>query len=275
MKITRIDLNSWLLEMGGKRILVDPWLVDPLVFYGFPWLFEAYHLQAPCYTPETLPPVDLILISQGLDDHCHKPTLEQLDRAIPVVASPAAAKTVQQLGYQQVITLKPWQDWFLGENLQILAVPGAPVQGTVENGFVVKDLIQNQTLYYEPHLFRLEAKIGEQVGTVDVAIAPVIGQVFPLLGKVIMGPQEALTLVQTLKPQIFIPNALGEIRASGILPQLIRSVGSLEEFQHLLSQTGSSTRLVVPDPGETLDLAGEPLLPGWGVSAPLEKLRDI
>jgi L-ascorbate metabolism protein UlaG (beta-lactamase superfamily) len=91
MRLTRIDLNSWLFHLAGRTILVDPWLVDPLVFYGQPWLFTASHNTPLAVTPETLPPIDLILLSQGVDDHCHKPTLERLDRAIPVVASPAAA----------------------------------------------------------------------------------------------------------------------------------------------------------------------------------------
>ncbi|MBE9018351.1 MBL fold metallo-hydrolase, partial [Chroococcidiopsidales cyanobacterium LEGE 13417] len=49
MKLTRIDLNSWLLEIAGLRVLIDPWLIDPLVFYGQPWLFSATHLKPPAY----------------------------------------------------------------------------------------------------------------------------------------------------------------------------------------------------------------------------------
>jgi len=50
MKLTRIDLNSWRIQIAGQTILIAPWLVDPLVFYGQPMLFTAYH---------TTPPVDL------------------------------------------------------------------------------------------------------------------------------------------------------------------------------------------------------------------------
>jgi len=92
MKLTWIDLNSWIFQLAGKTILVDPWLVDPMTIYGQSWLFTAYHNHPLAYTPETLPPIDLIMISQGVDDHCHVPTLEKLDRAIPAIASPTAAK---------------------------------------------------------------------------------------------------------------------------------------------------------------------------------------
>ncbi|XGV99780.1 MAG: MBL fold metallo-hydrolase [Leptolyngbya sp. BL-A-14] len=254
MRLTRIDLNSWLFHLGGSTILVDPWLVDPLVFYGQSWLFTAYHNTPIAYTPETLPPIDLILLSQGVDDHCHKPTLERLDRSIPVVASPTAAKVVQQLGYQQVTAIAHGEAFGLGDTLKITAIPGAEIQpGQVENGYLLHDRTTDETLYYEPHLFPIKTSV-EQIGRVDVAIAPVIGQVIPLLGQVIMGPLQAMQLVETLKPRIFVPTTMGDIRAEGILPKLIQTVGSVEEFRDRLLASGLPTELRVPAPGETLEL---------------------
>jgi L-ascorbate metabolism protein UlaG (beta-lactamase superfamily) len=254
MKLTRIDLNSWLLEIAGLRVLIDPWLVDPLVFYGQPWLFTAYHLKPPVYTPATLPQIDLILISQGLDDHCHKPTLEQLERQIPVAGSPTAAATVKSLGYTTVHSLAPGQTHTFGEKLSVTAFPGAPLQGQVENGYFLKDLASGETVYYEPHWFQSEKVTAQFQGTVDVAIAPTIGQVFPLLGQVIMGPEEAMHLIQTLRPRVFVPTALGEIKVGGILPMLIRSIGSVEQFRDRLAASGFTTQLLLPAAGETVEL---------------------
>ncbi|AFY88063.1 MBL fold metallo-hydrolase [Chroococcidiopsis thermalis] len=251
MKLTRIDLNSWLLEIAGLRVLIDPWLIDPLVFYGQPWLFSATHLKPPAYNPTTLPNIDLILISQGLDDHCHKPTLEQLDRQIPVVGSPTAAKIVQGLGYTDVRSLIPGQTNIFGK-LRITAVTGAPIQGQVENGYFLKDVESGETVYYEPHWFQSEKVTAQFQGRLDVAIAPIIGQVFPLLGQVIMGSTEAMHLIQTLHPRVFVPTSLGEIEARGILPMLIRSIGSVEEFSDRLAASGSKTQLLLPAAGETL-----------------------
>lgn len=253
MKLTWIDLNSWIFQLAGKTVLVDPWLVDPMVFYGQPWLFKAAHSSPPAFTPETLPPIDLILLSQGLDDHCHVPTLEKLDRTIPVIASPTAAKVVKQLGYQQITTLSAWETATIAPNLQITAVLGADIQpGQVENGYLLKDLPTGETLYYEPHLF--PHGVAERIGPVDVAIAPVIGQVFPLLGQVIMGPEQTLQMLQALHPRFFLPTTRGEIHASGILPMLTQSVGSLEEFRDRLIASGLPTQLLVPNPGETVEV---------------------
>jgi L-ascorbate metabolism protein UlaG (beta-lactamase superfamily) len=254
MKLTRIDLNSWIFHIAGQTILVDPWLVDPLVIYGIPWLFTAYHNTPIAFTPETLPPLDLILISQGLDDHCHKPTLAKLDRRIPVVASPTAAQVAKSLGYEQVTTLSHWQTCVVANSLEIKGLPGAELQpGQFENGYLLSDRITGVTLYYEPHLSPAE-QIKAQIGQVDVAIAPVIGQIFPILGQVFMGPEQTLNLLKALSPRYFLPTAMGDIRASGILPRLTKDVGSVEEFRDRLATSGLTTQFVVPAAGESVEI---------------------
>jgi L-ascorbate metabolism protein UlaG (beta-lactamase superfamily) len=252
MHITRIDLNSWIFEVAGKTILVDPWLVDPLVFYGQPWLFTAHHNTPLAFTPETLPPIDLIVLSQGLEDHCHPPTLEKLDHTLPVIASPSAAKVVRSLGYRNVTALAPWQEILL-DDLQITAVPGAEIQpGQVENGIWLRDRTTDTSLYYEPHLSPMAAL--QKMGPVDVVIAPVIGQIFPLLGQIIMGPQQAMELVNALQPSYFLPTTLGDIRASGLLPLLIKTIGSVEEFRDRLIASGIATEFLNPAPGERVEV---------------------
>lgn len=251
MKLTWIDLNSWIFQLAGKTILVDPWLVDPLLFYGQPWLFTARHKTPLAYTPATLPAIDLLVISQGVDDHCHVPTLKLLDRSIPVIASPTAAKTLNQLGFQHVTALAHWETVTL-DDLTVQAILGAEIQpGQVENGLLLTDCQTGQTLYYEPHWY--PAKEASRLGSVDVAIAPVIGQIFPLLGQVIMGPEQALDLVNRLQPKVFLPTTRGDIQVSGLLPKLIKTVGSIEEFRDQLA-TVPTTQLIVPNPGEPVEI---------------------
>jgi L-ascorbate metabolism protein UlaG (beta-lactamase superfamily) len=256
MKLTFIGLNSWLLNIGSIQILIDPWLVDSVVFYSSPWLFEARHVQPPCYTPATLPSIDLILISQSLDDHCHQPTLAQLSKQIPVVAAPSAVKIIKKLGYEQVISLAPWETYTLDEQVKITATPGAKIQGGVENGFLVHSLETDKTLYYEPHLATDPETIDRiaKLSKVDTIIAPIIGQIFPLLGKVIMNPQDAFQLATALQPQWYLPTAMGEIETKGILPQMTRSIGTIEDFVELLNQSQSATQLLMPQLGKALSV---------------------
>ncbi len=254
IKLTRIDLNSWLIRLAEKTILIDPWLVGPLTFYGQPWLFQAYHENPLVYTPQTLPAIDLILISQGLDDHCHKPTLQQLDRRIPVVACPTAAKAVQQIGYTDVYPLRYWQEHHC-DRLAVVAVPGPEIQGQKQNGYLLLDH-SGAALYYEPHISTQPVlqQIQER-SAIDVLLIPVVGQVFPVLGQVIMGPKQALELVETLRPHIVVPTSVGDLKTQGILPKLIQTVGSTEEFADKLNASGLPTRLCCPTLGETVEVS--------------------
>jgi L-ascorbate metabolism protein UlaG (beta-lactamase superfamily) len=256
VKLTFIGLNSWLLNIDDLHILIDPWLVDPIVFYGSPWLFEVKHLQPPCYTPATLPPIDLILISQSLDDHCHQPTLAQLSKQIPVVAAPSAVNIISQLGFEQVISLAPWEIYRFNEAIEITATPGAKIQLRIENGFVVKSLHTSQSIYYEPHLAIDPTTIDRlsQLGQINAIIAPIVGQIFPLLGKVIMNSQDAFQLAAALTPQWYLPTAMGEVNVNGLLPQLTQADGSIAEFKQLLTQSALSTQLLIPQLGETVSV---------------------
>jgi L-ascorbate metabolism protein UlaG (beta-lactamase superfamily) len=257
VKLTFIGLNSWLLTIADLQILIDPWLVDSIVLYNSPWLFEVKHIEPPCYTPATLPKIDLILISQSLDDHCHQPTLAQLSKQIPVVAAPSAVKTIEKLGYDRVISLAPWETYTLNEQVEITATPGAMIQLQVENGFLVKSLETNKSLYYEPHLATDPATIDRiaKLTNVEIIIAPIVGQIFPLLGKVIMNPDDAFKLTSALQPHWYLPTAVGEVDANGILPQLTRSIGTIDEFSQLLAKSKISTQLRIPQPGEMMSLS--------------------
>ncbi|HBB31090.1 MAG TPA: Zn-dependent hydrolase, partial [Cyanobacteria bacterium UBA9273] len=145
MYLTYFGANSWLLELGQKCILIDPWLVGSLVFGNLPWFFKGDKPPA----LDTLPDkIDLILLSQGLEDHAHKPTLEKLDKKIPVVGSTSAAKVVEPLGYTQVTLITPGQTFTLDNQIEILALPGAPIGPLQqENSYLLKHLNSGTTLY--------------------------------------------------------------------------------------------------------------------------------
>ncbi|MFO0408591.1 MAG: MBL fold metallo-hydrolase, partial [Dolichospermum sp.] len=45
MNLTWLDSNSWLIEIGQQRILIDPWLIGTLTFNNLDWLFKGYRYQ--------------------------------------------------------------------------------------------------------------------------------------------------------------------------------------------------------------------------------------
>jgi L-ascorbate metabolism protein UlaG (beta-lactamase superfamily) len=247
MQLTWLDSNSWLIELGGKNILLDPWLVGNLTFGNLPWLFQGSKT-----VDRPIPSnIDLILLSQGLPDHAHLPTLEVLDRSIPVVASPSAAKVVKNLGYQQITALAPGETHdFSG--VSIKAVPGSPVGPTaIENGYILR--AGSSSIYYEPHGYHSPVLAEEQ--PIDVVITPLIDLKLPLLGAVIKGQASALALCELLQPKFIVPTAAGgDVKFEGLLMSILQAEGTVAEFQDLLKTKSLSTEAIDPQPWQPFSL---------------------
>jgi L-ascorbate metabolism protein UlaG (beta-lactamase superfamily) len=251
MYLTWFDSNAWLMELAGQRILLDPWLVGDLVFgENLTWLFRGYRQQA----REIPANIDLILLSQGLADHAHPATLQQLDKAIPVVASPAAAKVVQELGYGQVTALAHGEKFTLNDRVTMQALPGSPVgPGTQENGYWLQELATGATLYYEPHGFH--APIVQDLAPIDVIITPLIDLALPLIGPIIKGTESALQLAQWVKPQFILPTAAGgDVMFEGLLLSLLKAVGTTDELRAKLAQAQLAAQILEPKPGDRVEI---------------------
>lgn len=250
MQLTWLDSNSWLINMAGLRILLDPWLVGPLVFGNLPWLFKSDRPKAR-EIPEN---IDLILLSQRLEDHTHPPTLKQLHRNIPVVGSPSAAKVVKELGFTQVTALAHGESFTLANKLEIKATPGSPIGPlVVENGYLLKDLDAGASLYYEPH--GSHSPDLKAAAPVDVVIVPIVDLALPLVGSIIKGSQSALEVAKILQPQVMLPTAAGgDVTFEGLLMSMLRTVGSLDEFRLLLAENHLSTQVIEAKPGEAVEI---------------------
>jgi L-ascorbate metabolism protein UlaG (beta-lactamase superfamily) len=250
MNLTYLDSNSWLIEIDGKRILLDPWLVGELVFANLSWLFRGIK-NNPNPIPKNL---DLILLSQGLEDHAHIPTLKKLDHNIPVVASPNAAKVVEKLGYTQITSLKHGESYTLADKVEIKAIPGSPIGPTlVENGYLLKGLESGKTLYYEPHGHHSPSI--KEAAPIDVVITPIIGIKIPLVGAVIKGQKAALEICQWLQPQVILSTAAGgDVTFEGLLTSVLKAEGNIDSFNSLLKQKNLATQAIESKSGETYQL---------------------
>lgn len=250
MNLTYLDSNSWLIDLGHTRILLDPWLVGDLVLGGASWLFRASR-RKPHPIPES---VDLILLSQGLPDHAHPETLKVLDRTIPVVASPSAAKVVSELGYQQVTALAHGESFDWQGQLKIQAFPGSPLGPFLtENAYLLTDTVNQERLYYEPHGYHHPSL--EQEDPVDVVLTPLTNAELPLVGPIIKGQDSALTVAQWLRPQVMLPTAAGgDVTYEGLLLAVLKEVGTLDDLRTRLQENGLTTQVLEPKSGDRLEI---------------------
>ncbi|MBW4600572.1 MAG: MBL fold metallo-hydrolase [Calothrix sp. FI2-JRJ7] len=250
MYLTWLDSNSWLIEIADLKILLDPWLVGPLVFGNAPWFFKGERTQQRSI-PEK---IDLILLSQGLEDHAHPPTLEQLDRNIPVIASVNAAKVVSKLGYTKITTLAHGESFTFADKVTIKATPGSPIGPMLtENGYVLVDITNQTSLYYEPHGYHSPSL--KELAPIDVVITPIVDIEIVLLGSFIKGVSSALELIEWLKPQVIMNTAAGgDVKFDGLLASALRAKGGAAELRNLLAQKNLSTKVIEVAPGQRFEV---------------------
>ena len=72
-KATYLGSNGWIIEFKKSRIVIDPWLIGDLIFPPGEWFFKGTLIDE-IPTPDN---IDLILLTQGLPDHCHIPSLKK------------------------------------------------------------------------------------------------------------------------------------------------------------------------------------------------------
>lgn len=250
MYLTWLDNNSWLIDLDEVRILLDPWLVGPLTVGNQEWLLKVTHR-----TPPAIPNgVDLILLSQGLEDHAHVETLKALDKAIPVVCSPNAVSIVAGLGYGSVRVLSH-SETYTHNGVSIQAFPGSPIGPFLtENAYVLTGQAEGMRLYYEPHGFHAPALAD--LAPVDVAIAPLMTVKLPLVGAIIKGQESAVELARLLQLRYLLPTGAGQaVDYGGLLPSLLKAEGGPEECRALLAQAGLATEVLEPKPGDRLSIS--------------------
>jgi hypothetical protein len=236
---TYLGANGWLLEFGDLRVVVDPWFTGPLSFGPMDWL-----LKGELATPQPVPAgIDLLLLSQGLPDHCHPPSLALLPKALPVVASPTAARKAQELGFSRVTPLRPGERHDDG-SLAITATAGAAVP-QIENGWLLDH--PTGSLYLEPHGF---PSPDLPIRPLTAVITPVIDVGLPLAGAFVRGRSALLDLLERFTPSAVLASTTGgDVRFSGLLASALQVAGTPEEAAQLVARA-EGCRFIDPVPGQ-------------------------
>ncbi|KAK1303078.1 hypothetical protein QJS10_CPB12g00437 [Acorus calamus] len=258
VKLTYLEGNSWLWDFGGLNVLVDPILVGNLDF-GIPWLYDAAKRFLKDFSLKDLPELDCLLITQSLDDHCHKKTLIPLSQMFPdllVVATPNAEPILKSI-FRNVVYIEPGQYSEVGGkngskiNIQATTGPilGPPWQRP-ENGYLVTFLQSQLTLYYEPHCVYNLNSGGIKA---DIVITPVIKQLLPSF-TLVSGQEDAVRLAKILQAKFIVPMKNGDLDSKGILSAIIGSEGTVESFKELLSRELPDAEVLEPTPGVPLEI---------------------
>ncbi|XP_034199710.1 uncharacterized protein LOC117614891 isoform X2 [Prunus dulcis] len=250
---------SWLWDVGGLKILVDPILVGNLDF-GIPWLYDAAKKFLKNFQLSDLPEVDCLLITQSLDDHCHLKTLKPLSEKylnLRVIATPNAQTLLDPL-FSNVTYMEPGQSSVIearsGSTVKVQATAG-PVLGPPwqrpENGYLVSSPQGKFTLYYEPHCVYNKSSVEKE--RADIVITPVIKQLLPKF-TLVSGQEDAVELAKLLHAKFIVPMTNGDLDSKGLLASLVQAEGTIESFKELLSKELPDAQVLQPTPGVPLEI---------------------
>ncbi|KAI5078264.1 hypothetical protein GOP47_0005935 [Adiantum capillus-veneris] len=258
LQLTFLEGNSWLWNVLGVQMLVDPVLVGNLDF-GIPWLYDASKKTLKEFKLEDLPELDLLLITQNFDDHCHERTLRPLSKMFPdlqVISTPNAEPILSKL-FSKVIYLEPGHSTLFRSNASeiVIRASAGPTLGPPwqrpENGYFVEVKEPKFSLYYEPHcVFNRSMMRHERA---DVVITPVVKQVLPLY-TLVSGQRDAMDLVKLLQARFVVPLQNGDLDSKGFLSKLVSKVGTVEDFRELLQEDLSYVQVLEAKPGMPLDV---------------------
>ena len=216
-KATYLGSNGWIIELMKTKIVIDPWLLGDLVFPPGGWFFKGT-LKDEIPTPEN---IDLILLTQGLPDHCHIPTLKKFPKNTKVLCTKSAFKVLDELNFESINIMEPGQHLKFN-NINIEATSGASVP-QIENGYILETI--DGSFYIEPHGF-LDKQIKPR--KLDAVITPTKNLELPVVGPFVKGADVIPRLVKLFNPKYILSSTIGgDAQFSGILNSFI----SLEEYE--------------------------------------------
>lgn len=215
--------NSWLVDLDGKKILIDPWLFGAEVDF-FPWFNKQWHRTKPLEMGE-IPEYDFVLITQKYPDHFHRETLKKLEAKNLVVPKSIEKKCKALL---PKATVNSFNDDLLncfgtGINIHFLSTSRKldPIYDAliIENG--------KHAIFMATHGYTLITKHLQTVNQFkpyDLLVTPFNLYELPgfLGGKVSMGIENVRHLNEIVEPKYMVATHDEDKFASGLISKLAK-----------------------------------------------------
>lgn len=217
--VTFIGHSSFLLEIGGRNILIDPVFTNRLVLLR--------RFRHPGILVADLPRVDLVLLTHAHMDHLNRTSLRKIllqqrkhhGHAPAAVVPVGVDDLVNDLGFAQVETLKLWQAKTLA-GLEITRTPskhwGARFFRDTDRGFGGYVLRSSaHSLYHsgDTAYFRGFEEIGRRLSP-SIALLPIGAYQPESFRTVHTNPEDALQGFIDLRSRWMIPMHYGTFRLS-------------------------------------------------------------
>lgn len=268
LRVTWFGHSSFLLELEGARLLVDP-------FWGeragpFPWLGPQRWYAAPIEL-ERLPPIDAVFISHDHYDHLDYSTILRLrERKSRFVVPLGVGSHLSYWGIPeaQITELDWWQSTRVGD-VEVTATPARHTSGRLLGigrpralwcGFAWVG--KSRRVYYtgDTGLFSAIGQIGERLGPFDLTLieSGAYGRSWPDWH---LGPEQAVLAHRLVRGQVMLPVHWG-------LLNLAYHAWTEPVERVLAAAKQQNVTVAVPRPGQSLELVRDLQLERWWPNVP-------
>mmetsp|Transcript_16394 Transcript_16394/g.53374 ORF Transcript_16394/g.53374 Transcript_16394/m.53374 type:complete len:273 (+) Transcript_16394:261-1079(+) len=223
-QITHTGVNGMIWETSTTRILVDPLVVGSLTFLNLPQLYSAKARGPPPAAELLEETFDAVVLTQGLPDHAHLPTLRALRPT--TVYGPPSAEGVARCSGKPFRCLDHGQVVSIGD-VTLRALPGAlvgPPWQKRENS-ILATTCDGRGVYYEPHGdYESDALLRQLQADVDVLIAPATTQRIAGVFDLVKGNDNLDRAAKLLDVDVVVDLPNGDVDADGLLAPLVAAI---------------------------------------------------
>jgi L-ascorbate metabolism protein UlaG (beta-lactamase superfamily) len=247
-----------LIRFGGFTILTDPTFIHRHEQVSIGYGMHSTRLTDPAIEINELPALDLVLLSHFHGDHFDQVAERELDKTLPIVTTPEAARELQQRGFHNPHALETWSAWETSKgdtSLKITAMPGR--HGPPLSELVLPDVMGSMVEFRSPAgRFRLYItgdtlvfddikEIPHRYPQIDLGLLHLGGtRVLGIL--VTMDDEQGLEMVQLVGADLWLPIHYNDY-------DVFKS--PLADFQRRITERGLESRMRYLSHGDSYEFA--------------------
>jgi L-ascorbate metabolism protein UlaG (beta-lactamase superfamily) len=249
-----------LIRYAGFTILTDPTFIHMHEQVSIGYGMHTTRLTNPAIEIDDLPPLDLVVLSHFHGDHFDQVAEQKLNKMLPIVTTPEAAKELNQRGFANTYPLDTWssQTAVKGDvRLRVTSMPGrhGPPLADLVLPEVMGSILEFQSAH-EKIIFRMYItgdtlviddlkEIPRRYPEINLALLHLGGT--RVLGiMVTMDGKQGVEVMQIVKPQRAIPIHYNDYDVF---------TSPLSDFQNEVKASGLEDRVHYLSHGETYNFS--------------------
>jgi L-ascorbate metabolism protein UlaG (beta-lactamase superfamily) len=221
IRVTFVGNATVLLEWGPFTVLTDPNFLHAGQRAYLGYGLASRRLLEPALSISELPSLDLVVLSHLHGDHWDRVARRRLDRSLPIVTTPHAARRLQGVHrFHRAVGLRTWETHTAtkeGATLRVTSMPGMhapglvgrllpPVMGSlIELGDTSGEVQRRVYVTGDTLMYDGVREIARRFPSIDMAVVHLGGTTLPGGLVVTMDGGQGADLLEVIRPGVAVP----------------------------------------------------------------------